>query len=79
MAYKNGNYTYQSKQQYLNVLGIVFTTFLVSTYFVALLKAFINTYLYFFVIGIGVLMMIHIAMKYEYAVGGLKEYKLDHL
>lgn len=79
MVYKNGNYTYESKQQYLNVLGIVFTTFFVATYFVALLKAFINTYLYFMVIGLGVLMMIHLTLKYEYAVGGLREYKLDHL
>lgn len=77
MVYKNNNYTYSSKQQYLNVLAIVFSTFLVGTYFIALMKPLLNDVVYYVVLLIGIVMMIHLALKYEYAVGGIKHYKFD--
>ena len=77
MSYKNNKYTYSSKQQYLHVLATVFSTFLVGTYFIALMKPIIHDVVYYFSIIVGIVMMIHLALKYEYAVGGIKHYKFD--
>lgn len=77
MVYKNGLYTYKSKAQYLNTLGIVFSIFLVTTYFIALMKPLMNAFIYYSVVALGVIMMIHVALKYEYAIGGLKNYIFD--
>ncbi len=74
MTYKVGNYTYESKQKYIDTLGIVFVIFFVSGYFISFFKHLLNEFVYFGSIFLCMLMMLHLTIKYAYVRGKIKNY-----
>ena len=77
MVYKAGKYEYKDKQQYIDTLGIVFSIFFVCGYFISFFRFMLNDFVYFISIGICMIMMIHLTLKYSYARGKLKSYVFD--